>query len=114
MVESEGHQCQPSWFMALPNLAPDLPSGSGGIGGCFGGLAGSPARPETPMMRSFCSKNGSSVAESSGPSSATPSSVRTLKSDGCRRGKWAVYMMVLPPTPLKFTTLIGEWVSLIG
>jgi hypothetical protein len=30
------------------------------------------------------------------------------------RGKCAVYMMVLPPTPLKFTTLIGELASLIG
>jgi hypothetical protein len=33
MVESDGHQCQPNWFIALPNRAPDLPSGKGGIGG---------------------------------------------------------------------------------
>ena len=37
MVESDAHQCQPSWFIALPRRAPDLPSGSGGIGGCLGG-----------------------------------------------------------------------------
>ena len=59
---SDGHQCQPSRFIAWANRAPDLPSGSGGIGGCLGGLPGSPARPDTPVMRSFSAKNGSSVA----------------------------------------------------
>jgi hypothetical protein len=34
---SDGHQCQPSLFIATANLVPLLPSGSGGIGGCFGG-----------------------------------------------------------------------------
>ena len=34
---SDGHQCQPSLFIAWANLVPLLPSGSGGIGGCFGG-----------------------------------------------------------------------------
>jgi hypothetical protein len=48
--------------MAFANSVPDLPSGSGGIGGCVGGKAGSPAKPETPIMRSFSAKNGSSVA----------------------------------------------------
>ena len=59
---SDGHQCQPSVFIAFAYRAPVLPSGSGGIGGCLGGYAGSPARPETPIMRSFSAKNGSSIA----------------------------------------------------
>ena len=32
-----------------------------GIGGVFGGTPGSPARPETPIIRSFSAKNGASV-----------------------------------------------------
>src|ERR1700684_3763722 len=34
---SDGHQCQPSLFIACASRAPLLPKGSGGIGGCFGG-----------------------------------------------------------------------------
>ena len=34
---SDGHQCQPSWFIARAILAPGLPSGSGGIGGSCAG-----------------------------------------------------------------------------
>ena len=34
---SDGHQCQPSLFIACANRVPLLPSGNGGIGGCFGG-----------------------------------------------------------------------------
>ena len=37
MALSEGHQCQPSLFIALASAWPDLPSGIGGIGGCLGG-----------------------------------------------------------------------------
>src|SRR5438128_4356516 len=113
-VVSDGHQCQPSLFMALPMSGPDSPSGCGGIGGCVSGDIGSPDRPDTPMIRSFSSKNGVSASYSIGQSSATPSSVFTLKSEGCSRGQCAVYITVEPPTPLKFTTLIGELSSLIG
>ena len=34
---SDGHQCQPSLFIARAKRAPVLPSGSGGIGGWCGG-----------------------------------------------------------------------------
>ena len=37
-------------------------------------------------MRSFSAKNGSDLPSSIGQSSATPSSERTQKSEGCRRG----------------------------
>jgi hypothetical protein len=49
-----------------------------------------------------------------GQSSATPSRLRTRKSDGWNRGQCAACSTVLPPTPLKFTTEIGEPCSLIG
>ena len=34
---SDGHQCQPSWFIVCAILVPDLPSGRGGIGGSCAG-----------------------------------------------------------------------------
>jgi hypothetical protein len=37
MALSEGHQCQPSVFMALPITSPVRPSGSGGTTESFGG-----------------------------------------------------------------------------
>src|ERR1700729_3509199 len=37
MALSDGHQCQPSWFIVLPIFAPDLPNGSGGMGGLCAG-----------------------------------------------------------------------------
>jgi hypothetical protein len=58
-VVSDGHQCQPSRFIALASIAPERPSGSGGF---LGGTPGSPARPETPIIRSFSSKNGTSMS----------------------------------------------------
>jgi hypothetical protein len=61
-VVSDGHQCQPSSFMALPMIAPDNPSGCCGIGGYVSGDSGSPDSPDVPMMRSFSSKNGVSVS----------------------------------------------------
>jgi len=61
-VVSDGHQCQPSLFMAWPSSAPERPSGCGGIGGSVGGKAGSPDNPETPIMRSFSAKNGASMS----------------------------------------------------
>src|ERR1700753_3771478 len=99
-VVSDGHQCQPSLFMALPMIGPDNPSGCGGIGGCVNGERGSPDKPETPIIRSFSSKNGVSASYSIGQSSATPSRVLTLKSDGCSRGQCAVYITVEPPMAL--------------
>ena len=54
-VVSDGHQCQPSRFSAEAKGVPVLPSGIGGMGGRRNGPAGSPARPETPIMRSFSS-----------------------------------------------------------
>ncbi len=42
------------------------------------------------------------------PVVATPSSVRTRKSDGWKRGKCPAYSTVPPPTPLKLAILIGE------
>ena len=60
MVVSDGHQCQPSLFRPVASLAPPLPSGSGGIARAGrGGLAGSPAMPETPIIASFRSNQGS-------------------------------------------------------
>jgi hypothetical protein len=61
-VVSDGHQCQPSLFMAVPMMAPDRPSGCGGIGGSVNGESGSPDNPDTPIMRSFSAKNGASVS----------------------------------------------------
>ena len=60
-VVSDGHQCQPSRFIARAQAMPVRPSGIGGIGGSRGGTPGSPARPDTPIMRSFSAKNGSRV-----------------------------------------------------
>jgi hypothetical protein len=54
-VVSDGHQCQPSRFIAWAKRVPVLPSGIGGMPGFRGGTLGSPARPETPIMRSFSS-----------------------------------------------------------
>ncbi|MGY2934189.1 hypothetical protein ACVWZ6_003791 [Bradyrhizobium sp. GM6.1] len=99
-VVSDGHQCQPSLFMVLPMIAPDNPIGCGGIGGCVSGESGSPDRPDVPIIRSFSSKNGVSASYSIGQSSATPSNVLTLKSEGCNRGQCAVYITVEPPTAL--------------
>src|ERR1700756_1922327 len=42
---SEGHQCQPSLLSPRANVAPDLPSGSGGIIGSRGGEAGGAPPP---------------------------------------------------------------------
>src|SRR4029079_3894357 len=39
-VVSDGHQCQPSLFMALPIRGPESPSGCGGIGGWVSGESG--------------------------------------------------------------------------
>ncbi|MGY4369021.1 hypothetical protein ACVW1A_005086 [Bradyrhizobium sp. LB1.3] len=61
-VVSDGHQCQPRSFMALPMMAPDKPSGCCGIGGCVSGESGSPDRPDVPIIRSFSSKNGVSAS----------------------------------------------------
>jgi hypothetical protein len=48
--------------MALPISGPESPSGCGGIGGCVSGDSGSPDMPETPIIRSFSSKNGVSAS----------------------------------------------------
>jgi hypothetical protein len=48
--------------MALPIKGPESPSGCGGIGGRVSGERGSPDRPETPIIRSFSSKNGVSAS----------------------------------------------------
>ena len=47
---------------ALPISGPESPSGCGGIGGCVSGERGSPDRPDTPIIRSFSSKNGVSTS----------------------------------------------------
>src|SRR5690349_23549604 len=73
IAESDGHQCQPSLSNPRASALPTLPSAIAGIGGLRGGLLGFPASPDTPIMRSFTSKNGAKVAKSSGQSSATPS-----------------------------------------
>ena len=59
---SDGHQCQPSFSKPAAIVFPLLPSGSGGIVGSWYGYAGSPARPETPIIRSLMAKKGSSVS----------------------------------------------------
>src|SRR5260370_27162868 len=59
---SEGHQCQPSLLSPRANVAPDLPSGSGGIIGSCGGYAGSPAKPDPPIISALSAYNGPSVA----------------------------------------------------
>src|ERR1700722_8000919 len=46
MEVSDGHQCQPSLFIACAYRMPVLPSGIGGIGGSRDGTPGSPARPD--------------------------------------------------------------------
>jgi hypothetical protein len=61
-VVSDGHQCQPSLFMALAISGPESPSGWGGIGGWVSGDSGSPDNPDTPIILSFSSKNGTSVS----------------------------------------------------
>jgi hypothetical protein len=60
---SDGHQCQPRRSKPRAIVAPSVSSGIGGV--CrvdFGGHAGSPVMPATPIMRSFRSKYGSSAA----------------------------------------------------
>ena len=49
-----------------------------------------------------------------GQSSATPSRLRTRKSEGRNRGKWALQWIVLPPTALYISGEIGEPASLTG
>src|ERR1700745_4395393 len=39
---SDGHQCQPSWFIACAKRVPDFPSGTGGMVGSVGGAGGDP------------------------------------------------------------------------
>src|SRR5690349_4562405 len=57
---SDGHQCQPSLLNPFARVVPSLPSGTGGSGTSFGGYAGSPPRPETPIMRALTSYQGAS------------------------------------------------------
>src|ERR1700746_2096926 len=50
---SDGHQCQPSLLSPRANVAPDLPSGSGGIIGSWDGKGGGRAqtgKPHTPVF----------------------------------------------------------------
>ena len=54
MPLSDTHQCQPSLSKPRPMVSPRMPKGKGGVGrGARGGFAGSPARPATPISRSF-------------------------------------------------------------
>jgi hypothetical protein len=63
MALSDGHQCQPRRSKPRAMVAPSVSSGTGGVcRGDFGGYAGSPVTPATPIMRSLRSKNGSRVA----------------------------------------------------
>ncbi len=52
---SEGHQCHPSRLNPVARVSPSLPSATGGSGTSFGGYAGSPASPDTPIMRALTS-----------------------------------------------------------
>ena len=53
---SAGHQCQPRWSKAWDRRRAALVKGSGPVGQeSRGGIAGSPARPLTPIMRSAAS-----------------------------------------------------------
>jgi hypothetical protein len=55
MALSDGHQCQPSLLKPRASVSPSLPSVTGGSGTDFGGYAGSPVRPDTPIMCAFTS-----------------------------------------------------------
>jgi hypothetical protein len=112
-VVSDGHQCQPSLFIALPISGAGLAERMRRHRRLRAADTRIAGRPETPIMRSFSSKNGSSAVVDR-PVVGDAVERLHLEIGGMQRGQCAVYITVPPPTPLKFTTLIGELSSLIG